>query len=272
MAGGEPVLRTGGGKEFHGGGMEETPLGLDLMKTLIYSFLGLAQEAAAPRPDLVSMYDLWLRHLRGPGCYRGDILLITDYEELERDGVQLVAPQFKGATVQSLFFARVYNHEVVPAANYDVVLQTDLDVLAVRDVGPLFEAPAPFCAASSGLRLYDCRQAGNWRDFPGTAWKSLWPTQRRRAGVSASVFACRGAAWTECMQVWSRLCRRYEQRSLVYADQTILNVMYANQEIPIKPYDPSWIRHRDWAYHPDAILWHFPTVQRQDVMREHALC
>jgi hypothetical protein len=210
------------------------------VKPLIYSFLGLRKDDTTPRPDLMAMYDLWLKHLRGPGNYHGDILLISPYgEELARPGVQVRAPFHQGTTPQEAFLARVRNHTIIPFTAYDVMLQTDLDVLAIRDVSPLFAIDTPFHAATSNLRLYDPRHAGNWRHFAATAWRGWLPQQHSRLGVSACVFACNRQHWLNCMGHWTRLIERHQHGHLAYDDQTLLNVALANRTFPITPYPPS---------------------------------
>ncbi len=242
------------------------------MRSLIYSYLGLTADPAESPASLIEMYDLWWKHLRGPGRYEGDIILFSNLPGLERPGVHIRPIEHHGKTPDDVYYARVRNYPSVPAADYDVVLQTDLDILAVNDVAPLFQLTAPFQAATSGLALFHPGHLGNARHFPWDSWRRFLPGTRRRLGVSASVFACAGPQWNTCMGCWTELVDRHQHKPLMYHDQTLLNLAYARQAIRIHPYPASYIRHQDWALHPDAILWHFPVGDiRLDVMRQHAL-
>lgn len=242
------------------------------MKTLIYSYLGLTTDPDEASEPLIEMYDLWWRHLRGPGRYQGDIILFSNLPGLERPDVQVRPILTLSHIPDELFYARVQNYPSVPASAYDVVLQTDLDVLAIRDVAPLFQLTTPFQAATSGLPLFHAGHLGNARNFPMDFWRRYLPGAQHRLGVSASVFACAGAHWSVYMRRWAELVNRYRSRALPFHDQTLLNLAYARQTFPIQPYPVHYIRHQDWASHPEAILWHFPIGDiRLDVMRQHAV-
>lgn len=240
-------------------------------KTLIYSFLALDPAESYIGHPLTEMLDLWHRHLRGPGRYTGDIILFTNCEHLALPGIRTLPFAGWAHEARNFFHARVLNHVNVPANDYDVVLQTDLDILAVNDVSPLFQLDSPFRAAASGLNLYDARHVGNARQFPFDFWRKWLPGQHARRGVSACVFACQGTQWTPCMSAWSRLTRQHQHKPLAYSDQTILNLAYARRSFPIRSFPPSYILHRDWGIHPDTILLHFPLVGRLDFMRKFSL-
>lgn len=239
------------------------------MKTLVYSMLLATPDAPETWPDLISMYELWWRHWRGPGGYAGDLMLFTNMPDLARPSVQIRPLKHLTTEVKDVFYARVLNYQIVPFSRYDLIMQTDLDVLAINHVAPLFQLSSPFQAAASGLNLYDPRHIGSLRCFPMDAWQRFLPSKRTRQGISASAFACAGTDWIRCMSHWAKLVDCYRHRPLHLDDQTLLNLAYARQSLPIASYPPSYIRHHNWANHPDAILWHFPTLNRLEVMRQH---
>ena len=239
------------------------------MKTLIYSFLDVSPDTPESADDLLAMYDLWWRHWRGPGRYTGDLLVFTNHPGLERPGVQIRPLDTASNEQRHFFYRRVQHYHAIPHTEYDVILQTDLDVLAINEVTPLFRLSAPFHAAASGLKLFDPRHAGNLRCFPFDAWRRYLPGRRRQQGVSASVFACAGTEWIRCMSRWAALVNRHQHKPLSFQDQTLLNLAYARQTFPIRSYPSAYIRHQNWTQHPDAILWHFPTLNRLEVMRQH---
>ena len=113
---------------------------------------------------LRSLLVLWYDHLRGPGRYAGDVLLFSNVRDVERPGL-LVQPFHEvPADPRRAFLHRALWYEHVPAREYDVALQMDLDVLAVSDVHDLFPRDERLWAAPSDLRMLEWRHA--WTLLP----------------------------------------------------------------------------------------------------------
>ena len=157
------------------------------MKTLIFTHLYQRPDTTAESlARLRGLLDLWLDHLRGPGKYTGDIILFTNLERIERDGLLLRPMPNVPVDQRRAHMHRILCYDLVPAGDYDVALQADLDVLAVDDVNPLFPKDESLWAAPSDLLMLEWRHA--WTLLPKwqraayklTGWRMAEP------GASAS--------------------------------------------------------------------------------------
>ena len=234
------------------------------MRTLIFSHLyERPGSSPAPREALRDTVDVWLDHLRGPGRYQGDVILFTNVEPL--DHPDLILRRFPNVPPdpQRAHLHRALSYGLMPVNDYDVAMQMDLDLLAVRDINPLFPRDTRLWAAPSNATALDYRHA--WTLLP------LW---RRRAhryfgwridepGVSACVVASATATWEKNFGAWARLIRAHGTRKIPrLADQSFLNLLYFTQRVPMARWPAEAICHRDWDAASDARLLHFPCSRR----------
>jgi hypothetical protein len=239
------------------------------MKTLIYSHLYVRPGASHERTAaLRESLDLWLNHLRGPGRYAGDILLFTNDPEVTRPGLILRPIHNVPMDPQHAFLQRVLTYQEVPAADYDVAMQMDLDILAVDDVNPLFPHDERLWAARSDLATLDWRHA--WTLIP--LWRRLihkcsrWRMSEQ--GVSACLVASASSTWERNFGAWARAIRAHGDRPLPrQADQSFLNLLFLEGTIPMASWPAELIRHRDWDQAVQARLLHFPGSRKAQMQR-----
>ena len=239
------------------------------MKTLIYSHL--YQRSDAP-PEKTAAYremlTLWYEHLRGPGRYTGDVLLFTNVPELGRPGLLVRPLGDVPADPRRAFLHRVLTYGDVPAGEYDVAMQMDLDVLAIDEVEPLFPRDERLWAAPSNLRTLDWRHTwpllARWR----RAFHRLSGWRMREPGVSACVVASATSSWERNFGAWARLIRAHGDRPIPrQSDQSFLNLLYLKGSVPMACWPPEVIRHREWDHAAGARLLHFPGKRKQQMAR-----
>lgn len=239
------------------------------MKTLIYSHL--YQRPGAP-PERISalreMLGLWFDHLRGPGQYASDVLVFTNVPGVERQGLKILPLENVPTDVRRAHMHRVLSYNEVPVRDYDVVMQMDLDILAVDDVNPLFPSDERLWAARSQLRTLEWVHA--WTLLP--RWRraayrlSGW--RMRELGASACVVASATSAWERNFGAWARLIRAHGDGEPPYqADQSFLNLLVLKRTVPIVCWPPELIRHRDWDNAAGARLLHFPGRGKEHIPR-----
>ena len=217
---------------------------------------------------LRSLLVLWYDHLRGPGRYAGDVLLFSNVRDVERPGL-LVQPFHEvPADPRRAFLHRALWYEHVPAREYDVALQMDLDVLAVSDVHDLFPRDERLWAAPSDLRMLEWRHA--WTLLP--KWRralykySGW--RMDELGVSACVVASSTTAWERNFGSWARLIRNHGDRRIPgLSDQSFLNLLLLQRRVPIASWSPALVVHQHWEQFPDACLLHFPGARKAHIRR-----
>ena len=239
------------------------------MKTLIFSHLyhrpGTSDAAAATLRELL---DLWYAHLRGPGQYTGDVLLFSSVKDVERPGLTVQPFQSVPADSRRAFLQRVLWYDHVPAREYDVAIQLDLDVLAMTDVDRMFPRDEQLWAAPSDLLTLDWRHA--WTLLP--KWRravhkfSGW--RMNEWGVSASVVGSATTAWEKNFGAWARLIRKHGDRPVPhFSDQSFLNLLFLKRTVPITPWSRELIVHQNWEQTPGACLMHFPGGQKKHIPR-----
>lgn len=239
------------------------------MKTLIYShFFRRPGHAGYRGAMLPGVLDLWYDHLRGPGCYTGDVLLFTNVEGLRRPGLMTRPMSHVPVDSHEGYLQRVLTHHDVPVRNYDVVMQMDMDILAIADVAPLFPTDERLWAAPSDLRTLDGKNA--WTLIP--RWRRVlhkvsgW--RMREPGVSACVIACASAAWERHLSAWARAIQAHGNRPLPpLLDQSFLNLLWLKGTVPMACWPPELICHRDWDTAGGARLLHFPGRRKQEMQR-----
>jgi hypothetical protein len=196
------------------------------------------------------------------------VLLFTNVPELERPGLMLRRLRHVPADPRRAFLERVLTYSEVPAHDYDVAMQMDLDVLAVDDVSPLFPHDDRLWAARSDLRTLDPRHT--WALIPlwRQALHKLSGWRMRELGVSACVVASATATWERNFGAWAALIRAHGDRPLPrQADQSFLNLLFLKRSVPIACWSSDVIRHRDWDRAGRARLLHFPGRRKQHMER-----
>jgi hypothetical protein len=239
------------------------------MRPLIYSHLyELAGIPEDRRASLRSTFALWLDHLRGPGRYRGDVMLFTNAVDLPAGDVLRRPLCALPADSGHAFLNRVLMYEDVPVHDYDVALQMDLDILAVDDIAPLFPRDDRLWAAPSNLRTLDRRHT--WELLP--RWRrglhriSGWRLDE--LGVSACVVASATSTWQRNFGAWANVIREFGDRPVPrQADQSFLNLLWLRGTIPIARWSPGEICHRDWDHTAGARLLHFPGARKEQMER-----
>ena len=240
---------------------------------IVYSTL-VALRGAMPdtlRP-LEAIARLWARSLRQRALFDGRVVLLSNIPGLEIDGVEVIATPFHAEDRRHLFVERVRRFAHVPVRPRDVVMQLDLDALAVAPLEPLFEAirPGVLLAARSGSSPLIHGHAGALMSRRARQCCRLrgWG---RRAGVSACVTACDGASWHALMRRWSAACRLGSRNRPVpeLGDQAFLNWLFVAGIMPVRRLPAESIRHvRRPGENPDdpsirrAIVLHFPFKER----------
>ncbi|HET7217934.1 MAG TPA: hypothetical protein VFJ02_07790 [Vicinamibacterales bacterium] len=239
------------------------------MRTLIFSHL-YQRPGTAPEPpaSLREMVDMWLDHLRGPGNYRGDVILFTNVETF--DHPELILRPFPNVPADPLraHLHRALSYRLVPVHDYDVAMQMDLDLLAVDDINPLFPRDTRLWAAPSTATALDYRHA--WTLLP--LWRrrayKLFGWRMNEPGVSACVVASAAATWEQNFGAWAQLIRAHGDRKIPrLADQGFLNLLYFTRRVPMSRWPFAAIRHSDWDTATGARLLHFPCAQRVHMSR-----
>ena len=87
--------------------------------------------------DLDVMLDLWVKHLREPGAWNGDILIITNRFGFSHAEVETVKIDSTFERIYDAQIVRVLKHHLVPSRDYDSILYLDLDILAVDAIHTL---------------------------------------------------------------------------------------------------------------------------------------
>jgi hypothetical protein len=239
------------------------------MKTLIFSHLyQLAGTSAETCARLYALLDLWYEHLRGPGRYTGDVVLFSNVNGLERPGLTVMPFEAVSGDSRRAFLQRILWYDRVPAREYDVAMQLDLDVLAMNDVGKMFPRDERLWAAPSDLRALEWRHA--WTLLP--KWRrgvhKLTGWRMNQLGISACVVASATSTWQKNFGAWARAIRDHGDRPLPhFSDQSFLNLLFVKHTVPISSWSRDLIVHLDWEAQPGACLMHFPGRRKSNIPR-----
>ena len=239
------------------------------MKSLIFTHL--YQRPGAPQQPTSAFeqtLDMWLDHLRGPGCYSGDVMLFTNVDGITRDGLINCSYPNVPADPRRAHVHRALSYRLVPVQDYDVAMQMDLDLLAVDDINPLFPEDTRLWAAPSDATALEWRHA--WTLLP--RWRrwshrlSGW--RMNELGVSACVVASATSAWEKNFGAWARAIRDHGDRPLPHlSDQSFLNLLYFKGTVDMCRWAPELILHRNWDTAVGARLFHFPCSRREHMAR-----
>ncbi len=220
-----------------------------------------------------AMLRLWRDSLRGPGRFGGDILVITNRDDLHEDGMRFLTAEMDFERVADFFYFRIHNHAQVPAGEYASILQLDMDMLATADVNPLFPS-------DDAMRV-------TWSNFAALSWEHarhimpswryrilcLDPRTRRAPGVSACFLGCDSRVWHDYMDRWSRLMHEGEARfrTPLLREQSYLNLAWLKKLFPMKIVGRDTVQHGGWTLDEGVRMWHFPNVpDRLAVMEKKA--
>ena len=234
------------------------------MKPLIFSHL--YQRPGAPSEPIEALTELlgvWLDHLRGPGAYAGDVILFTNVAGISRP--DLIVRSFEGvpADIGRGHMHRALSYRIVPAREYDVVMQMDLDLLAVDDIHRLFPTDRQLWAAPSDACTLDWRHA--WTLLPRwrRAFHKLSGWRTHEPGVSACLIASASDTFEKNFGAWARVMEEHGDRELPHlSDQSFLNLVYFKRIVPMARWSPTLIRHQKWETAVGACLLHFPCSRR----------
>jgi hypothetical protein len=237
------------------------------MRSLVFTHL--YQRPGSPRQPIAALkdtLDMWLDHLRGPGRFAGDVILFTNVDGIGRDGVMQRPYPDVPADSRRAHVHRALSYRLVPAENYDVAMQMDLDLLAVDDVNQLFPTDTRLWAAPSDAAALDWRHAypllPRWR-----RWAHRFSGWRMdQLGVSACVVASKTSVWERNFGAWARAIQQHGDRPLPHmSDQSFLNLIYFKQAVAMTRWSPKLIYHRDWDSARGACLLHFPCSRREQM-------
>jgi hypothetical protein len=239
------------------------------MKPLIFShFYERPGASSEPNQALKDTLDIWLDHLRGPGAYEGDVILYTNVAGIRWP--DLIVRPFDGvpADPRRAHLHRALSYRIVPVQQYDVVMQMDLDLLAVDDINPLFPTDRQMWAAPSDACTLDWRHA--WTLLP--RWRrrfhKLFGWRTHELGVSACVVASAAETFEKNFGAWARVIEEHDDREIPHlADQSFLNLVYFKRLVPMTRWDPTLICHQNWEAAVGARVLHFPCSRRSEMQR-----
>ena len=237
------------------------------MRTLVYL-------TCFADPAYAEAARLCIASLRGKGRYEGDIAVLTDGVFPERT---------PGATVVRMprpsdaFDLRCMKHRagrILDVSAYDRVLWVDCDVIAIREVAPLFE----FCRR--GLSAGD-EYPFNTLRAPSVGGCLTWWERilfGRRWGVNAGIFCVEARLLRPYLDLWLEEVLRYRARADRWIDQPPLNALIARRRIDFTPYPRGWIempplyeylgRGRRFVLPPETRLLHYCGIpDKQETLR-----
>lgn len=247
------------------------------MKTAVVA-LAYRMPGASPNDQdgVLRMLSMWASHLRGPGSYQGDVLILTNIERLQIPDVRQLRMNHVCKSIPEVQLAKVLGYEAVPHAKYDSILFLDIDILCVSNLDPLFATDEQLWATHSGIHLLDPRHAGHFVSRPNRMMQKCVPKYWKRMGINTCAFSCKAELWPKYMGMWAQVAERYRTKnagrsSFPLGDQTVLNYVYYQEQLPISRYPKQWIQHSGWSSDADVKLWHFPTHNRREVMEKKSL-
>ena len=102
---------------------------------------------------------MWLDHLRGPGQYRGDVILFTNIDGMAREGVTQRPYPNVPTDARCAHVDRVLSYYIVPVEQYEVGHADGHYLLTVADINQSFPTDEKLWAAPSDAATLDCRHA-----------------------------------------------------------------------------------------------------------------
>ena len=226
------------------------------MRTLVYT-------GCYGDPAYAEMTRLLVASLRGPGRYGGEIAVLTD-GAFEENGQDVRIVRDDGAhDAFAVKCAKARAASLLDGERYDRILWLDADMVAIRDVAPLFaHAREDLCAGDeypfNTLRAASVGGALSW-------WERL--RHLRTWGINAGCFCLPGSAFRSTLDLWREEILRFRPRMRRWVDQPPLNALIARRRIRFTPYPRGWIelpplyeslgRGRRFTLGPGTKLLHF---------------
>lgn len=224
-------------------------------------------------PIYAEAAQLCIDSLRNHGRYRGDIAVLTDGTFPEgTPGATTVRVPPAGDPLE-MRLTRLRVAEILDVSAYDRVLHTDCDVIAIRDVAPLFE----FCR---GMSAADERPFNRLRAPSVGACLSRWERIlfRFRWGVNAGIFCVEAPLLPQYLAFWRDEVLRNREKLTRWIDQPPLNALIARRKIAFTAYPPGWIempplyeylgKGRKFVLRPQTRLLHYCGIpDRHETLR-----
>lgn len=190
-------------------------------------------------PRFADMAQWCVESLRRWGCFDGDIVVLTDAGSAGRlgdlssdaevrvvdDGLLWVADhdRKRGERFQ---MARLNVHRAIDLGRYDTVMYCDVDILAIRDIRPLFEHVREF------------RYAREFQPMSGPGYNaSLTDSEleqaRWRRAVNSGTYVAPAADLAQCLAIWRDELDRAPAGAAY--DQPALNAVILRERFPSVP-------------------------------------
>jgi hypothetical protein len=183
------------------------------------------------------MTELLVRSLRGPGNYRGPILVFTNNGFQSGDGATDVISLSADLDHFAIFETKARAAESIRAEDFDKLLFMDSDMLAIDDVAPLFEhSDAAVCgmvekpwSRMSDPSCGECLTAAERR------------RARRRWGINTGLLCTPAPIFRETMALWAEEFRRRYTQDTCWMDQSPFNALVLNGRVRFRAYPRYWI-------------------------------
>jgi hypothetical protein len=222
--------------------------------------------------DAGEMIDLWCRHVREIGNHCGDIRLITNQPDVAPAGIEPVAPPRECRSVADVQTLKAETLCAQELGKYDSVLYLDLDILAVSDISSLFADAERFRVGRSSIPLFDRRHAGYFMSPVGRRFRQ-WFVKNGKAAANTCAVSYRPKFADQSVRCYTRTLKQAYHHCDVFplGDQTIFNWGLYRDMFDVDYYPPEWIQHSNWHMTDDVKLWHFPTANRLQIMKQRSL-
>jgi glycosyltransferase involved in cell wall biosynthesis len=220
----------------------------------------------ALEPRFIQAVEDCVGSLRRFGRFDGDIVVVTDCAEeafstaLRREVMLLHVPEHElrdpahgRVGIQRYLAARLRFPDLFDARAYEQVMYLDCDILAVRDLAPLFSDRDHF--------RYACEfQSMNAVGFNGCLSVGEWQEARLRRGINSGTFVVPAHYLAECLHAWQSVLDALPH-ALGY-DQPALNAVVLRRLIRAQPlpyFSVAYPLLANFAahYRPQARLLHF---------------
>lgn len=171
------------------------------------------------------------------------------------------------------FSFRIFNHAEVPAEKYDSVLQLDIDIIAVKDIEPLFPRGNAMWVTWSNFGALGWEHARHIMPRWRYGLYRLNPKTRHTPGVSACFVGCKGEHYHDYLERWTRLMRDGEAKYPTphLREQSYLNLAWLKSLFPMEIVGRDKFQHGGQSLNDGVRMWHFPNVpDRLNVMKDRA--
>lgn len=224
------------------------------MRTFIWSFLYKIDGQYN-----TDMLQLWYDHLRGPAGYQGDIYLVTNLTDVNIPGLKILPITQTLTSVKQVQVMCILMHDQLPWDQYDVGMYMDMDILAIRDVSPLFAKDESLQVASSNFSIGHPKHAGFFFSPIRRFFQKLFNPTAKRPGVNTCCFSTLSEHRQATLGKWKSIIESHDPNNLPpLGDQSFLNLALLTNQVSVSKHSMATIAHSQWDQADDAILWHFP--------------